>query len=296
MNFPRGNVLLKPISLELEDLKVKLSNLQHHGFNGYVKAEAGDYAYYIFLKEGLIKGIVQSAAQEATLISELLLYHRLRKLPVTIASYVLSPELVDVLSFWYTFSEKYVNYQVRKQEFLKVLKSLDGERMTGAIEIRGVAGRDSSYFLLAGGHIVTDTLLDRYGQIVTGPAHVSEIIDKLGAEGGVIAGFGEKSELIDRKAKEMGERLSQYKELFVSIESSLLPFGNQNTVRIDENIFRDWTKYGTIQKVDLIVGQEQPVNCRVTGKRGLGSKIVMGPALAKKLGLLADEPLLVKPG
>lgn len=296
MNFPRGNVLLKPTALELEDLKIKLANLQHHGWNGYVKAEAGEYAYYIFLKEGLIKGVVQTAHGEALLISELLLYHRLRKLPITLASYVLSPELVDVLSRWYTFSEKYVNYQVRKQEFLNILKTLDAERMTGAIEIRGVVGKESTFFLLAGGRIVTDTLLDHYGQIVTGPAKVSEIIDKLGAEGGVIAGFGEKSDLIDRKAKEMGERLSQYKELFVSIESGLLPFGNQNTVRIDENIFRDWTRYGTISKIDIIIGQDQPVNCKVTGKRGLGNKIVIGPALSKKLGLLADEPVLVKPG
>ncbi len=295
MNLPRGNALLKETPLLLEDLKLKLANLQHHGFNGYVKADTGDTAYCAFLKEGIVKSVIEISGRNFSLISELLLYHRLRKASLNLSSFVLSPDLVDVLSNWFAFQEKYANYQVRKKEFRKLLSSLDSDKLTGVVEIQGNEKKDSVYFLLSQGHIVTDNFLDAYGQIITGPEKVSDIIEKLSSEGGIINSYGEKFELIDRKGKQMVEELSRYRELTATIESTALRLGGGNVVRVDETVLREWSRYGTVQKVEIIVGQSAPVSYKVTGKKGLGNRISFVSSIQKKLGVNKDELVLVRP-
>lgn len=296
MILPRGNVLLKPTELELKDLRIKLENLKHYGFNGYMQVDIPGSTFYVFLREGILKSVIQVADKRTTLISELLLVHRLRKTLCRISSFVLSSELVDVLSHWYAFQEKYVNYQVLKKEFRKVLASFDSDKITGMIEIQIPEENSSVYFLLNQGHIVTDSFLDFHGQIVTGVEKVSELIKILSAQGGLISSYGEKHDLIDRKGKQMLEELERYKELVTTVESSFLPFGSSNAVKVDEDLLREWSPSGNIQKIEIFTNQGQMAVFKVASKKGLGNRISLASSLQKKLGLEKDEPVLVRPG
>lgn len=297
MNLPRGNVLLKPTSLELEDLRMKLANLQHHGFNGYVRVDAGAGHFYLFMKEGITKSVVEFSGKSLLLISQLLLDHRLRQTTFALASYVLAPELVDVLSCAYAFQEKYPsNYQVRKKEFRKVLGTLDGDKTIGLVEILGGSEDDSTYLLLNQGRIVTDNFLEAYGQIVTGPEKVSDLIEAVSNQGGSVNIYGEKSEQIERKGKLTQEELSRYRELVVAVESGGLRLGGGNAVRVDEGLLREWSRYGAVQKIEVFVPGGAPEPIKVLGKKGLGNKLSIPPSIQKKMGVAKDEPVLVRPG
>lgn len=295
MNIPAGNVLLKPTLLAPEDLKQKLSNLQQHGFNGYVKVERkGGASYYVFLLEGLVRSVVEFSGKSSAILSEIMLYHRIKS-PCTIASYVMAPELIAVLAGSFAFQEKYLAYQVRKKEFRKVLGALDTDKTTGIVEIAGAAGEDPSYLILNQGRIVTDNFLDIYGRVVTGPEKVTELIEYLSDQGGVVNAFGESSDEIERRRKEAERDLGMYKELSVVIESAGLRIGGGNVVKVDDALLREWSSAGSVQKVEILVGEERSEQYKVSGKRGLGDKIAMVAAIQKKLGIGKDEPVLVRP-
>jgi hypothetical protein len=295
MNVPRGNVLLKPTILNPEDLKLKISNLQHNSFNGYVKVEkeTGSH-YYIFLLEGLIRSIVEFSGKTASFITDLIFYHRVQA-PSKVSSYVLAPELVSVLSGAHAFQEKYLSYQVRKKEFRKVLSTLDSERTTGMLEIVLSSPDDSLYLVFNQGRVVTDNFLDIYGQIVTGPAKVSELIESFSDQGGVVNIYGEKLEEIERRQKAVEEDLRLYRQMEVVIESGGLRLGGGNTVRVDESILKEWGSRGVVQKVEVYVDEAKFEVCKVSGKKGLGNKIAILPGVQKKLGIVKDDFVLVKP-
>ncbi len=294
MNIPRGSVLLKPTLLSSEDVQLKLSNLKNHGFNGYVKVAGNEKAYLIFMGEGIVSSVVEISGKDISLTSELFLHHYLKKESPTVASYVLAPETISVLSGIHAFQEKYLNTPIRKKEIRKLLGTLDGERITGMIEIVGKSADDAVFLLLKQGRVLTDNFLDAYGQIITGPEKVTELIESLSNQGGVINIFGETPDEIDRKKQEEEEKLTQYRELVVSVESGGI-LGGGNTVKVDETLLKEWSKIRPVQKLSLLTGSGTLESYKVSGKKGLGNKIVMTASIQKKLRVAKEEYLIVRP-
>jgi hypothetical protein len=294
MNIPRGNVLLKPTSLSGEDVKLKLTNLQNHGFNGYIKITVNERTSFVFMREGITSSVVEISGKNISLAAELLLHHYLRKETPIVASYVLAPETASVLSGSHAFQEKYLNSPIRKREFRKLLGNLDGERITGMIEIVGSSSEDAVFLLLNQGRIITDNFLDAYGQIITGPEKVNELIESLSVQGGVVNVFGEKPDEIEKKKQLKEETFAQYRELMISVESGGF-LGGGNTVKVDETLLKEWSKTRPIQKLALYVGSETPEIYKVSGKKGIGGKIVMSATIQKKIKAAKDAYILVSP-
>lgn len=295
MNLPRGNVLLKPTALELEELRIKLTNLQHHEFNGYMVANRAGSSFYVFLRQGKIESVVEFSNEAGVLISEILLYHRLCKSESSIASYVLAPDLVDILSKSYAFQEMHRNFPLSQKDLSKLLSSLETDKVTGMLELQDSSGGDSKYLLFREGVIATDGFQDFYGQILTAPAKISEVLESFSMQGGVISFFGETPKRIISKEKEMTETLSQYKELTVSVDSSGFLFGGSNLVRVDEALLREWSQTNAIQRVEIFFGAGVSEIFKVNTKKGFGNKISVSSAVQKKFGLSKDESVLVKP-
>lgn len=295
MNLPRGNVLLKPTSLDLDDFKVNLANLQHHEFNGYVLAALSGADFYVFLRRGSIQSIVEFSRGTYGLISELFLNHRLRKAECSLASYVLAPDLVDVLSKAYSFQEVHRNYPVSKVELNKLLAAAENEKLTGLLEVQNPNNSDSIYLLFHEGKIATDNFLDIYGQILTGADKVFETLEFLSTHGGVINFYGETPNKISAKEKTMTDAFNQFKELTVSVDSSGFLFGGGNGVRIDEKLLHEWSPGGALQKVEVLLEQGASEVFKVSGKKGLGNKLSIPSGIQKKFGFMKEEPVLVKP-
>lgn len=292
MEIPKGNIFLKDTKLGLEDVKIMLSNLQNCSFNGYIKFAIQQGDGYIFLREGLITNILEAGSKEIKMIHEKILDNKLRRRDVPVSSYILSSEMVYVLSSCFAFQELYRNSQLKKRDFKKFLGDLEANETTGIIQI--TAKDSTAILLLSKGKVVMDNLLESYGDILCGPAVVSDYFEFISHYGGVIDVYGEKAEEIERRKRRMEDELARIRELVIGIEPGTL-LSRGNVVKVDESIYREWQRVGNIFKIVLETESGMVEIPKVSVKRNLGHKILFTPALIKKFKLSKDEVVLAKP-
>lgn len=291
MKIPKGNLFLKETELVFDDITIMLENLKANGFSGYVKFDLEQAISYLFYREGIVSCAVEKSSNKYKMLHESMLDYKLRNTESRVSSYILSSEMVDILSSVYTYNEVYINYQVRKKEFKKVLEMLEQNRYTGVMEVQQVV--EPVYLLLNKGIVVTDHFLEEYGDILCGTDTVSNIFETVSTSGGTINTYAEKADEIEQKKRFNKEELEKIKKLVVGVESGLLKGGN--VAKIDEVILKEWQRYGEVVQVEIqtISGIIEYVKVGMAKNKGM--RILLPPGMLKKFKINRDEMVLVKP-
>lgn len=292
IKIPKGNVLLKETPLPYDDVAVMLENLHHHGFNGYVKVQKDGSQFLLFLREGILSTVIQITGEDASLSQEALLRHRIRQGESVVSSFIFSPEMVNVLASSFAFHEVYVHYQIRKREFRKVLGSLDNEKQTAVLELQ--TEEEPFYLLLNQGRLVTDNFLDQYGQVVAGHDAVNALIEMIETKGSVLNACGERAEEIERKRRLAEEDLGRMKEVGVVVEPGGILKGGA-VVKVDEAVVREWQRYRNVDRIEILLPSGRAEQSKIVAKRNIGAKLLVTPAMAKKLSIEKDDTVIIRP-
>ena len=291
MKVPKGNPFLKETELDFDDITIMVENLKANSFNGYVKFDSQPFTSILFCKEGMITCIAEWSGNNYKMLHEAMLHYKLRNIKPAVSSYILSPEMIDVLGGVYAYQEIYLNYQIRKKEFRRFFETLRQNKYTGIMEIKQLS--EPIFLLLNKGTVVTDQFLERYGEAVCGTDSISQLFDTIDTGGGVINTYAEKVDEIERKRRTYQEDLAKVKELIIGVESSLLKGGN--AAKIDEIVFREWQRFGEVAQVEIQTASGIIEYAKITAAKNKGMKILVPQALLKKFKINKDETVLVKP-
>lgn len=291
MKIPKGNSFLKETKLDFDDITIMLENLKANSFNGYIKFDSPSFISMLFCKEGMTSCIAEGIGDSYKMLHEPMLQYKLRYAKPVVSSYILSPEMIDVLAGIYAYQEVYLNYQIRKKEFRKFFDTLQQNKYTGILEVKQLS--EPLFLLLNKGTVVTDQFLEKYGEAVCGTESISQLFDAITTSGGIINTYAEKADEIERKRRACQEDLAKVKELIISVESSLLKGGN--VAKVDEVVFREWQRFGEVTQVEIQTASGIIEYVKIAAAKNKGMKIFVPPAMLKKFKINKDETVLVKP-
>ncbi len=236
MVLPRGNPLIEKVTLPFPDVNVMLNNLEQQGFTGIVTLELSRFEGDIFFDHGNIVRTLEVENGNTKVQPLARILNRAKKEDILASSYVLSAQLVSVLSLNFTFQPLYLDYEVKEKELKKVLSTLEVDSYTGIIEI--ITRDGTSYLLVDQGLLVTDFFSPEYGQIIAGTEYVSKFLDFVSTDGAIINIYAEKSEEIEEKRREIEEELEKIKQLIIKEEKGL--FKAPDAFWVDEYILQEW--------------------------------------------------------
>jgi hypothetical protein len=217
--------------------------------------------------------------------------NRVKNKEAAVSTYVLSSQIVQVLSCIFAFEGMYENYQVKKKDFKKVLSSLESENITGIVHL---TMRDSSRFILMEkGKIVTDSFAQEYGQIVCGLDAVNKLLDQVLNEGATINVFAAKSDEIEEKKRIVQEEAEMEKQLIVRPEGGMF---KADTVKVDEHLVREWGfKPGSTFDVEIETPDGRSFSMKCQAGRRVGGYINLPVAIMKKLKVRDGDLVNVRP-
>lgn len=291
MKIPKGNLFLKETALEFDDVTIMVENLKANGFNGYVKFDLPQLSELLFLREGIATCVIELNSNNYTMIHESILNYKLRNTECKVSTYILSPEMIEILASLYAYKEVYVNYKINKKELRQILEILEQNKYTGIMEIQKT--QEPTFILFSRGTVITDQFLERYGEIISGTESISQLFETITNQGSTINAYAEKADEIERKKRICQEYLAQVKELVVGVETGLLKGGN--AAKIDEVVFKEWQKSGEVTQVEIQTESGIIEYAKVTAVKNKGMKILLPPAMLKKIKINKDEMVLVKP-
>ncbi|MBI2267661.1 MAG: hypothetical protein HYU64_21255 [Armatimonadetes bacterium] len=292
MLLPKGNVVIEDVLMTPADVETMISNLENNGFNGYLKYDIYDSEGYLFFQEGAQIGVVEVANKIPRLVTFEKLDTLIRRKEFTLSTYLVTPSMSRVLSFAYTFRQIYHGLEITKKELKEILSSFEQERYTGFMEFS--TQEDSVYVLTENGKIIKDVFTDKFEQILCGADIVEPVLESLAKTGCTVNALAESSDEIERKKRLAEEDLSRTKELVVAPETGLLK-GGGNAVKIDEGVFKDWARWGTISLVELETIDGSTETIKAVPKKNLGVKILVPGSLFKKLKLREGDMVNIRP-
>ncbi|HXE71569.1 MAG TPA: hypothetical protein VNO81_02825 [Candidatus Nitrosotenuis sp.] len=294
MHVPKGNPLIEEVPLPLSDINVMLTNLETDSFTGYVQLDLTGTDGMIFFSHGSMLRAVEvdhsSGSASVVLLPRML--GRVKGRDVSTSSYVLSSQIVGVLSGIFAFQPLYLDYEVKRKELKKVLTNLEEGEFSGIMKM---ATRDgTSFLLLDRGELVIDRFIRQYGQILCGTDAVSKLLDYVHKHGATINVYAEKAEEIENRRRATEEDLEKIKQLIAKIDQGLFRAGD--VVKVDEYIVREW---GIDLKATFNVELETPdgsiyeYKCQAAKK--LGGYAGLTQAMLKKMNLREGDLLSVRP-
>lgn len=236
MVIPKGNKLIEKISLPFPDVNVMIQNLELQNFTGYVKMELPRFEGVIYFDRGTIIRTMEIENSNARIQPLPKILNKSKKEEIVTSSYVMSSQLIQVLSYCFAFQPLYLDYEVRQKELKKVMSTLETDVYTGIMEV--VSRDGTSYLIVDKGELVMDYFAQEYGQVIAGAESVSRFLDFVSNDGAIINIFAEKQEEIDFKQRSIEEDLEKIKELIIKEEKGF--FKSPEAFWIDEYILQEW--------------------------------------------------------
>ena len=214
-----------------------LNNLGQDGFTGYVSLKMNEGDGFVFFSRGTVVRAVETQNSEFKVRMLPRILNKVKQVSeVATSSYVLSSDIVEVLSALFAFKPLYIDYQVQRKELKKVLTNLERDEMSGVLEVR--EAEQPVYLLLVRGKLLTDRFASSYGDIVCGAEKVSSLLDHVHKNGALIQVHALKANEIESKKRRIEEDLEKVRQLIVKSESGM--FRDKETIKVAEEIVRDW--------------------------------------------------------
>ncbi|MBI3925904.1 MAG: hypothetical protein HY319_10225 [Armatimonadetes bacterium] len=271
-----------------------LSNLEQDAFTGYVslKMEGGDG--FVFFSRGTVVRAVETQNSEFKVRMLPRILNKVKQVSeVATSSYVLSSNIVEVLSALFAFKPLYIDYQVKRKELKKVLTNLEHDEMSGVLEVRE-AEQSLVYLLLERGNLVTDRFTSSYGDIVCGTEEVSSLLDHIHKNGAMIQVYAEKAHEIENKKRMIEEDLEKIRQLIVKSESGM--FRDKETIKVAEEIVREWgLDVKSTFRVEVETGSGDLYSYKCQGARKLGGYASLHTMMLNSMGVKDGDLVNVRP-
>lgn len=292
MILPKGNVLIEKVILPFADINIMLNNLEQQGFTGYVLLEMYKTYGAVFFSHGEIIRAAEIEDSKARVCKLARVLNKVKNKEVAVSSYVLSPQIVSVIASLFAFEPLYLDYEVKKKEFKKVLSILEADNISGILEI--MTRDTSTYLLIDHGKIIMDSFAKEYGQILCGMEGVNHFLETIFREGGRINVFAERAEIIESKKKAAQEEIEMEKQLIARPEGGY--FKSAETVKVDEYIIREWgLKTTATLNVELEAPDGHVYNLKCSAGKKLGGYVAFTVAMMKRLKIREGDLVNVKP-
>jgi hypothetical protein len=291
--LPKGNPLIEKINLPFTDINTMIQNLESQGYTGYVLLEIFKVEGVIFFSHGEVIRAIEVEEGKTKVLKSARLLNKVKSKEVPVSSYVLSPQIVSVLSTLFTFEPLYKDYEVKKKEFKKVLSALEADNITGILE---VGTKEANHVLLIDhGKIVTDSFANEYGQILCGLDAVNSFLDIIFREGARINVFAEKADEIEFKKRTIQEELEKERQLIAKTMGGAI-FKSADTVKIEEYLVKEWgLKPAASFSVEAETADGKIYTLKCSGAKHLGNYMSIGGALMKKMNIKDGDMLNVRP-
>lgn len=293
MILPLGNPLFEHISLNLNDVQTLMDNLTKNKFSGYIAIEENRKIIAgFFFSSGEIKSAFElnnsgdyQLAKNSTLLS--LVSSKVYE----ISSYVLSPKLVDILSYLYLFVQQGSPQDVKSKDFEKFLSSMEANSISGFLIISALG--KTKEIVLSQGRIVYDSFAAEYGNILCRSEEIDQFVADFPRSGAQITVYGEQSYDLENKDIIAKRTLEFEKELIIKTARGLL--GGNEMVKIDESYFKEWSvKPSAVIHVELTIPTGSAV-AKCTSARNLSGNISIPAAILRKYNLTEGALIKIKP-
>jgi hypothetical protein len=295
LNLPKGNPLIEKITLPFSDINIMIQNLEQQGFTGYVLLEVFKAEGIIFFSHGEIIRALELEEGKVKVLKSARLLNKVKNKEVPTNSYVMSAQIISVLSNIFAFEPLYRDYEVKKKEFKKVLSTLEADNITGILE---VMTKEAGHVLLIDhGKIVTDSFANEYGQVLCGLDAVNNFLDVIFREGARINVLAEKADEIEFKKRTIQEELEKERQLIAKTQGgALASFKSSDSVKIEEYLVKEWgLKPSATFGVEAETAEGKIFTLKCSGSRNLGNYISIGSALMKKMNIKDGDLINVRP-
>lgn len=297
MILPKGNPLIEKITLPFSDINIMVQNLESQGFTGYALLEIFKTEGVMFFTHGEnIRAIEidesESKESKIKVLKPARLINKVKNKEIPVSTYVLSAQIVSVLSNLFSFEPLYKEYEVKKKEFKKVLSALEADNITGILEV--ITKAANHVLLIDHGKIVTDSFANEYGQILCGLDAVNDFLDVIFREGARINVFAEKADEIEFKKRTVQEDLEKERQLIAKTMGGLIK--SADTVKVEEHLVKEW---GLKPSSTFTVEAESPdgkiYTLKCSGGRNIGVNLSIGAALMRKMNIKDGDLINVRP-
>jgi len=280
------------VTLPFPDINIMLTNLEQQGFTGYVKLELYKLDGILFFSHGAMVRSVEVDEAGVHPYPQSRVLNRVKRKEVPVSTYILSSQVVGVLSSLFAFQPLYLDYQVGKKELKKVLNNLEAENYTGILEV--VCREGTVYILIDRGKLITDNFTKEYGQILCGSEAMSSFLDAVYKSGAVINVYAEKAQDIDSKRRALEEEMEKIKQLIVKVETGL--FKGADIAKVDEYITREWgIKPGVTFSVEVEAPDGTLYEVKCTSAKKVGGYINLPGSSMKKIKLKSGDLVSIRP-
>jgi hypothetical protein len=270
-----------------------IQNLEQQGFTGYVLLEVFKAEGIIFFSHGEIIRAIEIEDGKTKVLKSARLINKVKNKEVPSSSYVLSSQIVSVLSTLFAFESLYKDYEVKKKEFKKVLSTLEADNITGILEV--ITKEATHVLLIDHGKIVTDSFANEYGQILCGLDAVNNFLDIIFREGARINVFAEKADEIEFKKRTVQEELEKERQLIAKTMGGGV-FKAADTVKIEEFLVKEWSlKPAATFQVEAETADGKIYTLKCSGQKHLGNYISIANALMKKMNIKDGDLINVRP-
>lgn len=292
MILPKGNPLIEKITLPYTDINIMIQNLEQQGFTGYVMLENFKIEGILFFSHGEIVRTLEIEDMKIKVLKSARLINKIKNKEIPVSSYVLSSQIISVLSTLFAFEFLYKDYEVKKKEFKKVLGALETDNITGFLE---VVTREASHVLLIDhGKIVTDSFANEYGQILCGLDAVNSFLDIIFREGARINVFAEKADEIEFKKRTIQEELEKERQLIIKTMGGY--FKSPDTVKVDESFVKEWgLKPAGIFQLEVETPDGKIYTLKCQGQKNLSNYLSIASALMKKMNIKDGDLVNARP-
>ncbi len=290
MVVPRGNPLFEKETLPYSDINILMNNLEQQGFTGFVRLDMGMEDYF-FYSHGQFLRALEIENQVVRVFTRARILNRIKS-EVPTSVYVLSSQLVNVLSLAFAFQPLYRNVDVKKKELKKIRDNMEADEHSGVLEL---TARDGTQFLVVDrGKIVFNNFARMYGQILCSPDDVTRFLENVGKYGAQLNVYAEKAPEIELRRRDIEEELERVKVLLAKTAGGF--FQKDDVVSVDEYIVREWgIRGGTQFQVEMETPDGSLIVSKCATQKKLGGYVAIPAKLMKKLGLRDSDPLSVRP-
>ncbi|MDQ7822103.1 MAG: hypothetical protein RDV48_04845 [Candidatus Eremiobacteraeota bacterium] len=292
MLLPKGNPLIEKITLPFTDINTMIQNLEQQGFTGYVLMEIFKTEGVIFFSHGEIIRALEIEDPKIKVLKSARLINKVKSKEVPVSSYVLSPQIVSVLSTIFAYDYQYKDYEVKKKEFKKVLSALEADNITGILQ---VIIKDADHMLLIDhGKIVTDSFANEYGQILCGLDAVNSFLDIIFKEGARINVLAEKADEIEFKKRTVQEELEKERQLIAKTMGGFIKAAD--TVKIEEHLMKEWgIKTTATITIEVETADGKIYTLKTSAAKHLGGYLSLAGQLMKKMNVKDGDFVNVRP-
>jgi len=219
MILPRGKAFYENLRTSFVNFNEFLLTLKEESFTGYVRLAFWDYEGVLFLEEGEIVNALEEAhgrRRGGTEAVRDIMARAKSDREGKIDAYILSPELVTLLSTLPHHEPFYTDLSTEFANFKGLLEKLRREVFTGYITVELTGGKGEGMIFLQDGEPI-EVLLEREGGGgLKGVEELERMVEEVQVEGAVLNVYrsAEGTEGRERAEEKLEEALDLFQQLF----------------------------------------------------------------------------------